>query len=353
MKSFTPAFSRTLLMLMSLLALSLCSYQSAQAAPLACTYIIEGGTSKLIVDGKQTEFAITVRASQPSCTWTAKSNNPTWIHITNGGSYTGSAQVTVLVDHNTTQVERTGTINMVGEIYTIKQEDNCFYVLTDMIQTVGKAGGDITVKAASNCPATVIPEVSWIKFNGPANHPPFTKAITFTVAPNNGPARTGRVKIAKYYLTVHQEGTCQYTLLSTSQSVLGVGGNYFVEVTRHRTCQVTAISDSAWVKITNTTGGSEEKARIDYSVSPNSGAARTAKLAIAGQPVTISQAAAQSAPILFALNPGFVVAGMPSTTVMLLGNNFTANSQARWNGSNRPTTLINASQLKSPCRMLI
>lgn len=67
--------------------------------------------------------AVVVTVDDPNAPWTAVSNND-WITITNGGSYTGSANVTYTVALNPNQEPRTGTITIAGETFTVNQEAN-------------------------------------------------------------------------------------------------------------------------------------------------------------------------------------------------------------------------------------
>ncbi len=61
---------------------------------------------------------------------------------------------------------------------------------------------------------------------------------------------------------------------------------------------------------------------------------------------TITQPA-PAAPTLTSLNPNSANAGGPAFTLTLTGSNFVNASVARWNGSNRPTTIVSATQLSA------
>src|SRR5438445_689920 len=61
--------------------------------------------------------------------------------------------------------------------------------------------------------------------------------------------------------------------------------------------------------------------------------------------ITVTQAP-NPAPVLTALSPPRVMVGMP-TTITLTGSGFVSSSVAQWNGANRPTTYVSATQVKA------
>jgi hypothetical protein len=52
-------------------------------------------------------------------------------------------------------------------------------------------------------------------------------------------------------------------------------------------------------------------------------------------------------PVLNSLSPGAAIAGSASLTLTLNGSGFTSSSVVRWNGANRPTTYVSATQLQA------
>ena len=347
MKSFTNLFSRTaptVLMLMSLWLLSL-GCQFAQAAPVACTFTIPGGLAHSFT-GNGGSFGVTVNASEASCTWTAKSNS-SWLKVTNGENRTGNALVYITVDRNNGEA-RNGSLNIAGHIYFVHQGAACEYTLQKTSQDIGKLGGEfsVAVTATALCNWDVEPLVNWIKVKGNATFDNSGTAA-FTVEENTGAARIGKLSMAGKDFTVNQAGTCSYAVSPTSQNVPSGGGIYPVNVTATGGCAWTSTYTDTWAKITSGPSGTGN-GTISYTVTPNTGAARTAFLTVATKQITISQDAGQPAllPTLADVNPGFVVAGTPSMTVTLTGTNFTIGSKARWNGEDRVTTFVSPTQLK-------
>jgi C1A family cysteine protease len=86
--------------------------------PAACTYSISptGQTSKA-TGGSGT---ITV-SSQSNCAWTAVSN-VAWIAVNSGNTGSGSVSVTFTVAANGTTRQRSGTLTVAGQTFTVKQQ---------------------------------------------------------------------------------------------------------------------------------------------------------------------------------------------------------------------------------------
>jgi hypothetical protein len=77
-------------------------------SPSGRTFASSGGTSTIAV------------TTDPTCTWTAVPNVP-WLTITSGSSGTGNGTVRYSVAPNPTGVQRQGTINVSGQIHTVKE----------------------------------------------------------------------------------------------------------------------------------------------------------------------------------------------------------------------------------------
>jgi hypothetical protein len=84
--------------------------------------------------------------------------------------------------------------------------------------------------------------------------------------------------------------TCTYALSSTTLSVAGTGGTASLGVTTGTGCAWSASSSASFVTITSTTNQSGN-GTVNITVPENTGDARTGTLTIAGQTVTVSQAA--------------------------------------------------------------
>jgi len=61
-----------------------------------------------------------VGASAPTCAWTA-SANVDWLAVVRGSSGTGSDTVAFAVSPNAQESDRTGTITIAGQTFTVTQ----------------------------------------------------------------------------------------------------------------------------------------------------------------------------------------------------------------------------------------
>jgi hypothetical protein len=99
-------------------------YQIAQEAPPAppppppvCTYSIDPQSRD--VDANGALGAVQVNTG-PTCAWSV-SGAPEWIRLSTTGG-TGPNQVGYLIDRNATGAARTGTVNIAGQTFTVRQQ---------------------------------------------------------------------------------------------------------------------------------------------------------------------------------------------------------------------------------------
>jgi hypothetical protein len=83
---------------------------------------------------------------------------------------------------------------------------------------------------------------------------------------------------------------CTYNISSTTLSVAGNGGTAFLTVTANAGCAWTAASNSSFVTLTSAASQSGN-GTVNLTIAENTGDARTGTLTVAGQTVTVSQAA--------------------------------------------------------------
>jgi hypothetical protein len=105
--------------------------------------------------------------------------------------------------------------------------------------------------------------------------------------------------------------TCTYNISSTALSVAGTGGTAFLTVTANAGCAWTASSNATFVTLTSAASQSGN-GTVNLTISENSGDARSGTLTVAGQTVTVSQAAGDP---LYGNWSGTIVkgAGCPAT----------------------------------------
>jgi hypothetical protein len=84
--------------------------------------------------------------------------------------------------------------------------------------------------------------------------------------------------------------TCSFVASPLTASVPAGGGSGTVTVSTTPACSWTALSDSTWLTVSS--GMGTGSGTVSWTVAPNTGAARTGMLIVAGQIVTVSQSAA-------------------------------------------------------------
>ena len=224
----------------------------------------------------------------PNCAWTAVSNTA-WITITSGGG-TGPGTVTYSVAPNTS-IERTGTLTIAGQNFTITQSDGCVYTLSPTSASFSSAGGSSSVSVSTDaaCHWSSRSHAAWITItsstNGPGNG-----TVSYTVAQNSGTTRSGNLTIAGKSFTVTQEGVpCSYSISPTSVSIGEIGGSFSVSVTAPAGCFWIARSNSAFLTITSGDSGNGN-GTVTYTAAANTtGATRTGSLTVAGVLHSVTQ----------------------------------------------------------------
>ncbi|MBF0339293.1 MAG: VCBS repeat-containing protein, partial [Nitrospirae bacterium] len=149
--------------------------------------------------------------------------------------------------------------------------------------------GDVTVKTSTNtCQWTATSGVDWITVTS-GSAVTGSGVVSYSVAANTGPLRTGTITIGGQTFTVNQAGVCKYTLTPTSKQIGGSGGTDSVNVTAASACSWSAISNDTWITITSGSSGSGNGS-VYYSVDANPTAnTRTGTLTIADQTFTVTQ----------------------------------------------------------------
>jgi len=141
----------------------------------------------------------------PGCTWTAVSNVP-WVAVTNNpaNSRVGSGEVTFSVQPNT-GINRTGTITIGGQTFTVTQTNGCVYTLSSTVTNAPAAGGtgSFNINSATGCPWTSASNASWIAVTG-GNTGTGNAAVNFSMQANTGVARTGTITAGGQTYTVNQ-----------------------------------------------------------------------------------------------------------------------------------------------------
>lgn len=291
--------------------------QSA-ATPATCAYRITTGTTSFGDAGGTGAIAV---ATTTACAWTSVSDVP-WVTITSGTTGAGDGSAAFVVAANTGP-SRTGTITIAGQVVKVTQAAApapapCTLTLNPTAVPVSDAGGPGTVDvaaSASSCAWSVVSDVPWIAVTSGGGAG--SGVVAYTVAANTGVARTGTLTIGSSIVTIAQAAApapppCTYGITPSSVSVPFLGAPGTIAVATAAGCAWTAASAAPWIVITSTASGTGAGS-LDYLVTPNIGGARTGTLMVAGQTVTVDQAAVLPT-CSFAIAP---------TSVTLSGSNTT------------------------------
>jgi hypothetical protein len=258
--------------------------------PGACLYYINPTSAFYALAGGSGTVSLYARRPGPTCNWTAVSNNA-WITVTGGGG-NGNGTVSYTVAANT-GLTRTGSITIAGLTFTVTQT-GCTYTLTPTSRAHTSAAATnqlITVTASSGtCVWTAVSsDITWLtvtSYDGTGSGP-----VRYSITANTGPARIGYIYIGDQTFTVTQASGCTYTLAPTSRAhSSNAATGQTVTVTTGTICPWTAVSNNAWITVTDGASGTGN-GTVTYSITANTtGAIRTGTITIGGQTFTVTQA---------------------------------------------------------------
>jgi hypothetical protein len=277
--------------------------------------------------------------TQTGCTWTAVSND-VWITVTSGASGTGSGNVGFSVGANAGSSQRTGTITIAGQTFTVTQAGNtsgCNYSIAPTGKLFGSSSGtgSVSVTTTAGCNWTAVSNDAWLTVTSGASGSG-NGTVNYSVATNpNSSQRVGTLTIAGQTFTVTQIGAGCVTLLSPSSVSLTTGSaSLQVRVDAPTSCNWTITNVPAWVTFTSGTTGTGTK-KVNYTVAANTDVARHADVAIGGQILSIDQAGTSGTPCTYTINPtsqNFIASGGSSTVAVTTqtGCTWTAVSNDVW-----------------------
>jgi hypothetical protein len=174
---------------------------------LTCTYTISPTKESFDSSGGTRSVSVT---TQSGCAWTATSN-ASWISIISGSTGTGNGTVNYTVSANTTPNQRTGTMTIAGQTFTIMQQGiTCSYTISPKNQSFDSSGGtgNISVTTQSGCSWTATSNSSWITISS-GNSGTGNGTVSYSVSANTSQgSRTGTMTIAGGTCTITQEGKC-------------------------------------------------------------------------------------------------------------------------------------------------
>lgn len=300
----------------------------------ACSYSLNP-TNVDVPTGGSNNASIGVSA--PSfCSWNAVSG-ASWITIASGGAGPGNGTIKYNVAANTGSA-RSSTITVGSATTTINQAAAaaCSYTASPTSFDVSASAGNqtVTVTSGSSCnwTATKSPDASWITITSGASGSG-NGSVGFSFTANNGTVRrSATLTVAGQTVTVNQGGVeCNLGVSPLTFSIgAGAANNQAVNVTGPIGCAWTAVSNAtSWLTIT-TAPNDSGNGTVRFNAAANTGAPRNGTLTIAGQTVTVSQAAAACS---YTASPTSfdVSAATGSRTV-----NVTSGSSCSWTATKSP-----------------
>lgn len=275
----------------------------------ACTYSVFSSLSSNYSNSGTNLIAgsVSVSTNVSSCPWTATSSVP-WATILDNPSATGGGRVDIAIAPNTTTSARSGSVTVAGTVVNFTQDAGsasvCSVALDPTSATAPSAGGagsfNATLSNSSCAPfAEAYPQTSpWITITNSSNLLIESGPVNYTVAPNNGPARTGSIVVGGNAALITQAApSCYFTLSSASTLASAAGATGSITVTpTPSSCSWTATpSNSSQVSITSGATGTGT-GTVNYTVAPNTGGPVTPTITIGNSAATsvftINQASA-------------------------------------------------------------
>jgi len=242
--------------------------------------------------------SVSVSAAR-DCTWSATSD-ASWMQLS-ATSGQGDGSLTVNVARNDQATARSGGVSINTVRVTVSQEARpCTFELRGPEDRMSSAGGrgSIQVTSVSGCTWNVSTSASWIQILTTSGVG--SGAANFDVAPNGGTARAATITVGNAQFTLMQAGageggsaplppSCSPALSVQTIELPQGGGNAPIALTIAGTCDWTAAAGPSDTWLTVAPGGGRGNGTITVTAGPNVGAARTATVTIAQQPVTITQ----------------------------------------------------------------
>jgi hypothetical protein len=238
-----------------------------------------------ITSGAQ-DLTLTMNTTS-GCAWTV-SSDVGWITVADRGPGTGPGAFRLAVAANNGD-SRTGTVQAASEKFTVHQAGACTYTLKPTYYNAGRGSDTVTINVAAgpDCAWDAGSTVPWIAVvmgsTGSGNG-----TVRLQVQANDGGERSTIVTVAGQPFTLHQDGSCAYSINPTSYHAKSHSDDVTIEVRSQAGCTWTASSTVDWVTVTDGSSGAGN-GKVRLHLQPNNDRSRTTVLTIAGQPFELSQ----------------------------------------------------------------
>jgi subtilisin-like proprotein convertase family protein len=216
-----------------------------------------------------------------------------------GGVPNGTWKLYIVGDGSTSF----GTMAPTWEVILQTSTSACAHSVSPSVQAVpvGGGSGSFNVIQPTGCSWTATTTDSFISVtsgsSGGGNGP-----VSFSVAANQGPARTGTIDVSNGVLTrsfqIQQPSGCPLAVERSVVNFAGAGGNGALGVTAGAACSWQGSTVAGWVQITS--APQNGSGTLAFTVLPNlARTPRTTTIDIGSATVTVNQAPSRSAPFDF------------------------------------------------------
>ena len=279
---------------------------SQEGAP-ACSVTLSPASASFPKDVASGSFSVTAPAA---CSWHAASGD-TWIAIVSGADGSGSGLVAYAITRNTAVEARSGAIHVADAAFSIAQQGDtpapacAFRVEPVGINACMSVPYELStlVTTQASCAWTATSDTPWVAIVGGASRSG-PGELRFRIGDNYDAPRLGVVKLrwdtptAGQNVQVAQAG-CRYAVSTGAINAPASGGAFTFDVFQESDplecggalqngCVWAAQADASWVTIASSMPKAGDD-RVSFTVAPNTGAARTARIAVRDRSVLILQ----------------------------------------------------------------
>ncbi len=232
------------------------------------------------------------------CTWEA-STDAAWMQLSSTSGQ-GDGTFTAVAAANDRGNSRTAAVIVNDQRLAVVQEPRpCGFTLSASPSQISSAGGrgSIRVETGTGCTWTASSQVPWLRMLTAAGEGP--GQATFEVRAYTGCPRDATVTVGGHPVMISQSGAgddpgppgpnCSAIVGPTPLSPPASGGPQTVTLAIAPPCEWTATSTANWITIEPPKG--RGPTTLTLTIANNTGAARSATVTVAGQTLTVNQAA--------------------------------------------------------------
>jgi hypothetical protein len=300
-----------------------------QAGGGTCTYAVSPTALSVGVEAAAATVNVT---APPGCGWTASSAS-SWALVSPASS-SGSGSVSVAINYNPAGARSTALL-VAGQRIDVSQAGGgvCTFSVSPSALSIATGGSTsaVTVNAPAGCAWTAASNAGWATVS-PASGTGSATVSVVVGANASASARSASLEVAGQAVPITQAGmTCTFAVSPTTFSFGPDGATGTVSVSAPAGCAWTVSSGASWASASPTAGSGNGS--VTLSVAANTaGTPRAAGLVVAGQSVSVQQAAvacSYSVPATtLAMAPEGGTATLPVTAQAACA--WTAGSNAAW-----------------------